>query len=335
MKRKAAALPYVLLGLFLVIWVNLPKSVSEKLRANTVAALTPAWNQVEKFKKEDQKLSSDLANLQVQNHYLRSRLETACEWLAWERAQRGDGQTYIKHWLDLKCAAIPATVIYRDPSSWSSSLWIRAGEEENQILGKAVVAKNSPVVSGMNLIGVIDYVGKHQSRVRLITDSSVVPAVRAVRGGIQNREIASIAQVLCQRLEHREDLKLEFQNLIGKLNEEQEDLYLAKGELHGSSSPLWRSRSLFLKGEGFNYEFADSHGHPRDLRSSVSLIKEGDLLITSGLDGVFPEGLAVGYVTEVEPLKEGSYAYNLIARPTIGHINEIKTVFILPPLSAE
>ncbi|MBI3508516.1 MAG: rod shape-determining protein MreC [Chlamydiia bacterium] len=315
---KPAALTYVLLGCFLVAWVNLPRPMTERLRSATVAL----FSSVHKPKVDGEKL--ELQRLQVQNQQLRAKLETACEWLAWEK-KRKEGVGIAQ-----ECPAIPALVVYRDPSSWNSSLWVRAGEADNQKIGEKIVAKNSPVVFGSALVGVVDYVGKRQSRVRLITDSGVVPAVRAVRGGAQNRELASLCKALCQRLENREDLKEELQGLIERLSRESTDLFLAKGEIHGSSAPFWRSRSLYLKGVGFNYEYPDKHGKSHDLHDSI--LKAGDLLVTSGLDGVFPEGLVVGHVVRVEPLQEGSYSYDLIAKPALGSMHEIKTVFILPPL---
>src|SRR5258708_1966782 len=79
-------------------------------------------------------------------------------------------------------------------------------EEENQALGNAIIAKNSPVVLGASLVGVVDFVGKKQSRIRLITDSGLSPSVRAVRGAIQNRELAALLQTVLSRVETREDL---------------------------------------------------------------------------------------------------------------------------------
>ncbi len=92
-------------------------------------------------------------------------------------------------------------IIYRDPSAWSSTCWIDAGEENNALLGKTIIAKNSPVISGSALVGVIEFVGKRQSRVRLITDSSLKTAVRAVRGAVAERDISLLTQMLQDRLQ--------------------------------------------------------------------------------------------------------------------------------------
>ncbi len=163
------------------------------------------------------------------------------------------------------------------------------------------------------------------------------------RGGLQNRELARQLDSLRKQLEKRDDLFssaavkelfLNQLNGLAKGSEVQwEDGYLAKGEVHGSSAPFWRSRGPILRGIGFNFDYSDDEGSPRDLRGGVPILKEGDLLITSGLDGVFPLGLQVGTVAKIEPLKEGSYSYEIKVRPSAGNLNDLQTLFILPPVS--
>ena len=99
-----------------------------------------------------------------------------------------------------------------------------------------------------------------------------------------------------------------------------------------------------MKGLGFNYDFSDNEGPARDLRTGeivgssskkqVALLKEGDLLITSGLDGIFPAGLEVAVVSKVHCLKEGASSYELEAKAIAENFNELSSVFVLPPLSA-
>ena len=67
----------------------------------------------------------------------------------------------------------------------------------------------------------------------------------------------------------------------------------------------------------------------------MPLIEEGDLLVTSGLDGLFPKGISVAITTKVMPLKQGSFAYEIEAQPTAPSLNDLKFVFILPSLSGE
>ena len=324
--RKTIAYPYLALGLFLFCWINIPKNTADWLRSISVAPFDSAASS---------QAHDELTRLQLENQNLRTQLESVYEWLSSDQRigeqielLKGLSQAQIKapdegaksffqrriaqlksHLTNL-LTSLPARVIYRDPSSWSSSLWVNVGENDNTTLGRPIIAKNSPVMSGNALIGVIDFVGKNQSRVRLITDSGLSPSVRTIRGSPLN-----------------------------------EDGYLAKGEVHGSSVPFWRSRSPILKGIGFNYDYPDEEGPSRDLKTghvvgtskgaAVPILKEGDLLVTSGLDGVFPPGLKVGVVSWVNSLKEGSYAYEIEAHPAAGNLNDLQTLFILPALSSE
>ena len=200
-------------------------------------------------------------------------------------------QQYIAELLCMELHSLPAKVIYREPCFWSSFLWINVGTHDNQRLGRIIVAKNSPVVVGNALVGIIEEVELCRAKVRLLSDAQLVPSVRVMRG---------------QEM-------------------------LAKGELHGSSLPLWRSRGQILIGLGFNYDTQDEEGHARILRHNPPLIQEGDLLITSGLDGLFPKGLDVAYVTEIELLHEGETSYEIKAR-AVAQFDTLKDLVVLPPI---
>lgn len=355
--KQASVLPYAILGFFLLVWTALSPDLSNKIRRLSAASFFP-------FYKHFAPISTpDLSSLQVENEYLKKQIELAREWIVAEKRWKEWGVSdpfFIKHRTDYlsrcittECKGLPARVIYRDPTAWSSALWIRAGTYDNDQVQQTVFAKNSPVVVSGSLIGVIDYVGRRESRVRLITDSSLVPSVRVVRGSFQNRELWLLAKTLWERVDHRKDL---FQpselslikNTLDILNQKvetgQEDVYLAKGELHGSSAPFWRSRSPVLKGIGFNYDYADDQGVARDLRSGrplkregkpIPLVQPGDLLVTSGLDGVFPSGIPVAVVLSVDPLVEGAFSYELNARPVAMSLNDLNSVWVLPPLTEE
>lgn len=345
--RRAVGYPFLLLGVFLFCWIHLPKNIADGARSLAISVFGS---------KSSMAAPHEMARLQLENQSLRSQMEPVYDWLLFDQrladqfdflkgveqrafAERRVAQ--LRELLKVQLSSLPAQVIYRDPSSWSSSLWINVGEEHNVSLGRSVVAKNSPVLSDGALVGVVDYVGKKQARVRLITDSGLAPAVRVYRGSLQNRELARQIQGLSHQLEKREDLfatdleKKQFlaqlESLKGKSGIFNEDGYLAKGEVRGSSAPFWRSRSPLLKGVGFNYDYPDEEGIHRDPK--IPILKEGDLLVTSGLDGVFPSGIPLGNVTRVEPLREGAYAYEIVVRPLVTHLNDLETLFILPPVS--
>ncbi len=97
-----------------------------------------------------------------------------------------------------------------------------------------------------------------------------------------------------------------------------------------------------LKAIGFNYDYADEKGPARDLRSGIpydsgrngqpiALLKVHDILATSGMDGIFPEGLQVAEIVQVDPLEEGAYFYELRAKPTAGNLDTLSLVFVMSP----
>ncbi len=370
---------FVTLGFFLLFLLGLPKQASDPLRAYAVASFAPAWNLAHRFKtylhdrplfRSPERPSLEAAELQIEAQSLRSQLDAQIAWKNW--TQHIESQLsalqqlkidvqqpfFQRRWEEMNDVvqrqffAILAPVIYRDPSSWSSSLWIQAGQKDNESLGRLIVGKNSPVVIGSSLVGVVEFVGWQQSRVRLITDSGLIVSVRAARGKREDKQLSQLVHSLEDQVASRQNLPINeeeknyFLSLLKRLQHHtgSEDGYYAKGHLQGSSAPFWRSRGLSLKGMGFNYDYPDQEGPSRELRTgkpigaagpAVPILQEGDLLVTSGLDGVFPAGLHVGIVTRIEQLSEGSYAYDLEARPTACHFNDLQHVFILPPLTLE
>lgn len=234
-----------------------------------------------------------------------------------------------------------AKIVYRNPSTWSDFFWINIGEKANK--DKTLITFNSPVLYDGALIGLVDYVGEKQSRVQLITNSSLTISVRALRGKDQyTSTLKNINELLNLKVvQNQNSLCQQLSKLKQSIEHESLNWYLAKGELYGTSLPLWRSQSQVLLGKGFNCEFADEYGVKRDLISGKSIdqleieipiIKSDDLLITTGLDGVFPEGLQIARVTEVEPLVEGGFSYSLKANPITSNLNELQFVEVILPV---
>ncbi|QVL57725.1 MAG: hypothetical protein KFB93_01215 [Simkaniaceae bacterium] len=371
--RKKSYRPYILLGLFLFSLFYFPGIVVQGMRSSAGTLSKGFWKEgaqlrasfapspLPKKKKEDiESIEVENLLLKKQNESLRRRL------LSEERIEQQikkikeiialdekKGSSFYKRrkaaaekQLELELFFLSAAVIYRDPTDWNSTLWINVGESENTKLGKEIIAVGSPILKGPYLIGMIEFVGKHKSRVRLLTDASLIPSVRVARGGEGNRELATLVkQVLHQvalREEPRETL-LVLGKLLERLEEEAPERYLAKGELMGSSSPLWRGRSEVLKGIGFNYDFEDEEGPSLELRSGkpldqlsnesyTSLIDVGDLLVTTGMDGVFPKDIPVAHVTKIAPLKEGSPSFEIEAKLCVENLSTLLDVSVLPPL---
>jgi len=215
--------------------------------------------------------------------------------------------------------------------------------------------KNSPVVIGKAIVGVIDYVGNHQSRIRLISDTRLTPSVRASRGAEQDVFLSDQIEGLLHQMHDKKNLPLtseEHTHLSTNLKHLQRQLqpfkktwYLAKGKLLGSVFSARLGQNVYLKGIGFNYDFADEEGENRDLRNgksiqnaqagTVSILKLNDILVTTGMDGIFPPGFQVAIVTRIGLLKEGDYFYDLEAKPIAGPLEKLSLVFVLPPLTEE
>lgn len=311
---------YLLIVFALFVVLSLPTFFVRGMRHRVFALFSPAI-------RAGSYTDPELERLTVENRLLRSELEKV------RKEQAGE----------LK--AIAGHVIYRDPGSWSSSVWIDVGARTDPM-----IQKNCPVVVGRALIGVIDEVRGKQSRVRLITDVALKPAVRAVRGASQNHHLAEQVKPLLSQLEGRTDLPLtkEEQGALARsltefkrrLEGDTVEWYLAKGIVQGAGTPLWRSINSTLRGIGFNYDFPDEKGPARELATgkpidsttypTLPIIQENDLLVTTGMDGVFPEGLLVAEVSKVFPLREGAYTYELEAVPVAGSLDTLQTLFVIP-----
>lgn len=353
MKRKKEFLSYFFLIIFLFFLLNMPKNLAWKMGRIFVFP-------VELFAKNSLGESEiELMQLRIENAALKEQIDYIRTYLTSEERienymNRVDVLTPLSTYspflkrrieelnriLSQEIYSIEGRVVYRDPAFWGSGLWIDKGEIDNKKFGRKIIAKNSPVLVGSSVVGIVETVEEERSYVRLITDASLTPAVRAVRGYEQNFHLMEKVTALEELLELRSDLhsqenlKVQLQELKEVLKNETTTSYLAKGELRGSSYPLWRSRSNTLKGIGFNYEYADREGAGKQIHQArvEAILKVGDLIVTSGLDGIFPAGLYVATVSKISPLKEGGFAYDIEAKSTAGNLDEISVVSICPPL---
>lgn len=362
--------------------MSLSRHNSEKMRGNSIALLAPLWEKILSFKhflkhpsqpspfstlsvkEELQRLQLEKQLLETEVGYLQKQLDeqlifnsqlaqiTKDSHLSTDAKNSFQRTLKTTQW---RLKAAPARVIFRSFDTWNSSLWINVGEATNQMHPTRIVALNSPVVVGHTIVGILDYVGQHQSRVRLITNSRLNPSVRASRGGEQDFLMNEQIENLLQQMQHKKQLSLspddqaQLFELLTKLKQNlqpfKKSWYLAKGELLGSSYPSRAGQNVLLKGTGFNYDVADQEGDKRDLRNgkfststqehSLSILNVNDILVTTGMDGIFPPGFQVAVVTQVGLLKEGDYFYHLEAQTLANSLEELSLVFVLPPFKEE
>lgn len=227
---------------------------------------------------------------------------------------------------------LSAQVIFRDPFSWGSSLWINLGK---QSCPSSILRRNSPVIVGQFLLGIVDYVGQKQSRVRLITDVGLTPSVCVATEDMQDIILRSSLTIVLEQLKRKEvslnasqDISL-LHSFLSRLDNnvfyKNKKSNLCRGILYGTGSPLWKKHKNLLKGQGFCFQESLQE-------DNFCLIKENDILVTTGIDGIFPAGLLVAKVTHVFEKKEGFYSYNLEAVPLIDNFDDVSDVLVLPPV---
>lgn len=367
--------------------LSLSRTTSEKLRVSSVSLFSPLWEYFLKIRHfvsnpsepalENGKLSlhEEIQHLQLENQILQIEMADLHHLLHYQKKIHNkldqlaevapqEALQLKKHYqktlnkmisgVQWQVRAIPARVIFRSFDQWNSVVWINVGEADNEKETLPVIVKNSPVLIDQAIVGVVDYVGRHQSRVRLISDARITPSVRSARGGeydlLMTDYIDNVLHAITPKiaaaltLDEYNQLKQLLSKLKQSLHPFNKSFYLAKGELQGSLHPIGYGPPI-LKGVGFNYDFSDDEGESRNLRTGslnssskrskqdeeMSILKVDDVLVTTGMDGIFPPGLKVAVVTKIGPLKEGDYYYKLEAKPIANNLEELSLVFVIPP----
>jgi len=353
--RRRRKLAYVILPLVIaILTLCLPKSCSQSLSEKSNSSFASFWNTTFSMASPEKRRYFDIAENIQNSLFLRDRVLE--NFLLLQENKRLKSIFFQKGTSNTEY--LVGKVIYRSPNAWNSFLWIDIGREDNPFSDDLILEKNSPVLANGSLVGLIEYVGKKTSLVRLITDENMCPSVRIRRSDAKTWKNAlyKIQKALALgdiSFEKEEELKA-FLYLLKQLEKnESHDAskrkLLAKGELRGSGATLFRSPKALLRGVGFNYDFEDSYGPKRDLRtgsivdgtleeqqnSALALLQVGDTLVTSGLDGVFPEGIKVATIVDIDPLKEGAIAYEFDAEPTCKNLFDLDYVSVLKPCRLE
>ncbi|MBI5273805.1 MAG: hypothetical protein HY860_01980 [Chlamydiales bacterium] len=343
--KSAIFSSYFSLGISLFLLFNLPISITDSFRNTTIYLMNQPlklFQWIHLFPKEKVD-KEEYDSLKTENFLLKSEIKEIGDYLKEQSILEelvvqldnldvnvNKKQWKIKEELIIKrlfylCKSVRAKVIFREPVSWGSFIWINKGEEENKRLSQTVIAKNSPVVIGDKVVGVVEEVFLKRSKVRLITDENLHISVCSHRGSYQKDEIVTAIESLQRFTEEEEELKQVLNRYKNKLDTKQDHVMIARGEVSGFSQPLWSVKKSFLKGIGF---------HPilNKYKHESNFFQVGDLLLTSGLDGVFPEGLIIGSVKTVLPLSEGSFYYQMEVQPSILYLESVTNVMVLPPV---
>jgi len=324
MRRRQRSRSLLAVMATVVVLLILPGHIGFKLRSAAVVFVSPLWRPVVWLRSGSGKALRDFEKVERKNceqqeviAALEERLQQKAEAL-WEEG-------------------IQARVIYRSGSGWENSFWVAAGKDQIPTL-----EKNSRVVWGNSVVGVVDEVGARRSRVRLITDAGLTLSVRVARGDLKNASLRGHAETLLAGLDTQDKpLRDALEHFLSAADRDVGNWFLAKGEVSGTSTIRWRKKQARLRGTGFNCDRVDCQGPARDLRTGKSagnaddvtpIIMVGDLLVTTGMDGVFPPGLSVGYVTKIAMLREGGYYHDVEATPAASRLDMLRWVTILPPL---
>lgn len=294
---------------------SIPKEISESLQGGFVALYSRVFPKPELS-------SSQHSVLDVENLLLKEYITTLKQKFLSKEVSQQQPPLFSEILSPYFQNLIEGRVIYRDPAHWASSCWVDVGKDKG-------VKKNSPVLSGKVLVGLVDYVGEKQSRVRLITDEGMKPSVIAMRGNIQiwwiQQKINELSCLL-EWLPHNYILEKDKYEKLSQLRELSESIQAEgdnqeslRGTLSGVGGPLWKQETMVLRGEGFCFE------------EGKTLCPE-DILVTTGLDGVFPPGLPVAKVSKVIPPRDGACAFNIKAEPLESQISTLSHLFILPPM---
>lgn len=338
--RRKNFLSYFSLIVFLFAVINIPEVVSSAMRNTTISffqspvrvlafiipkrkrsvslekyqrvneenlLLKKQIDEVKEFIKSDGELEELLAQLQGEEQHLPGTV---------------DRQEILES-IKQKINSTRAKVIFREPKTWGNFFWINKGDNFNKKIGYQLIAKNSPVIVDRSLVGVIEEVKKTRSKVRLITDPSLVISAVTCRGKDQSKEILKRIDHLLAIIETdhflTNSLKEYSKEIKTTLNE-----FVARGEVAGAIKPQWNMQDILLVGTGF-------HPIENNYKHEKSLFYVGDLIQTSGFDGAFPEGINIGTIKRIKPISEGGYFYELEISPSITNIHSLNYVTILKP----
>ncbi len=319
--------------LLLCILSSIPLPLQEKIKNQTSSIVSFLWQGVEKIgrtpwtylsyllpQKESKEILQELAILKRENHLLQEQIAALLHPLEKGAMLENSPLNTLK--TPMKNRFVVARVILREPSSWSSTIWINVGEKDNHSF--PIVQKGSPVLIGKAVIGVIDEVEKKRSKVKLISDPSLAISIKtaayapapwiadklfSLKQWIQALPSPLLQQELLEQLEAMEKTIFSYPSPPSSPE--------VLGYTAGSYISIQGSISNLLQGNFFLSSVSSSPAIP-------------SLILTSGLDGIFPEGLEVGILHSFPSEQKKEYSQPFIAVAAVENLHKLTYVTILP-----
>ena len=205
----------------------------------------------------------------------------------------------------IMCPTLTTHVLSKNITVKDHLLYIRTQQTDSP---DYPLKRHQPVLQNNMLIGFIDVVTDEVTTVRLLTDPKSHISVRAVRGSIPDAALIDRLSEIKDWYQHiittdinHNPLVVEYiDRSIDQLvkNESMPTMNLASGVTvqHG---PLTTDRLCIKKMNqiysGIETQLSSVSHYLKDVHKS-KYVQPGDAIITSGADGIFPEGLMVGYV---------------------------------------
>lgn len=233
----------------------------------------------------------------------------------------------------------PGWILYRPSTPGSCIVWIKTLNP---------VQKGSAVIIGDCVVGFIDVVHGLCARLRLVTDTRSKVAVEIKKASALHKEgigdVSASMKALSMDVSYWQFLAehglfqdssraLEIQKLLKDLQKElYSDRALESTSLQGllrGSPNFWRYGQNHLVAEGFYRQIEISE---TSFKPNSNPIEPGDLLVTSGLDGRYPPGLRVGYVSGVRAQDPANTLFEVEASSALADFSKEKWVWVLPPM---
>lgn len=166
-------------------------------------------------------------------------------------------------------------VSLRDPGDWAGFVWVELPNRQSP-----ETWLESPAIVGDCAVGLVDFCRGERCRIRLLSDAQLSLSVTIPASQLEG-DLACVPG--------------ECPPLVG--------------QVRGFGGALCNSSGSLLAGEGYIPGPPKSEQWRQPLIEGKRQFAVGDLLVTSGLDGIFPSGLRVGSVESVETARPAQTRY--------------------------